>query len=239
MKKTNFTHHYTELSNETIAKRVNKILSVRASVNVKEAIVKFSEGNRKTGTLIPSVSLAPIIDCKNCKSCKNGCYAIKHMCIYPSVINQVANNSAIAHNDMSRYFAEIEDYIRFRAFFRYHIEGDILDDDYFKYMVEIAIRNQHCQFLAFTKCFDIVNRYIDNNGDLPKNLHIIFSDWKGLEMDNHHNLPVSSPLWSDGTKGDNCTEKTYLCNGFCEECAKNNTKCWNAQKGDTILFEAH
>lgn len=239
MEKTTFTHKYTELSNETIAKRVNEMLSIRETIDTTNAVVKFSQGNRKTGTLIPSVSLIPIADCRNCKNCKNGCYAVKHMCIYPSVKNQVANNSAIAHKDITKYFEQILEFVRFRVFFRYHIQGDILSREYFAYMVRIAELVPSCKFLAFTKCFDIVNDFIKDNGELPKNLNIIFSDWKGMKMDNPYNLPVSSPIWEDGTKGDNCTEKTYLCNGFCEECAKSNTKCWNAQKGDTILFEAH
>lgn len=239
MEKTNFKHNYCELSNEAIAKRVNEMLAIRKTIDPTTAVVKFSEGNRKTGTLIPSVSLIPIADCSNCKSCKNGCYAIKHLCIYPSVKNQVANNSAIAHNNIDGYFASILEYTKFRAFFRYHIQGDILNDAYFAGMVKVAKVNKHCKYLAFTKCFDIVNRWIDENGNLPKNLKIIFSDWKGLQMDNKHNLPVSSPLWKDGTKGDNTTNKTYLCNGFCEECAKVNKGCWDAKKGDTILFEAH
>lgn len=239
MKKTNFNHRYTEISADAVRGRIQKMLAFRNGVDADNAGVKFSQGNRKTGSLVPSVSLIPIVDCGNCKTCSRGCYAIKHVCIYPSVQKQVANNSAIAHRRPEKYFADIRNEVRFRSFFRWHVQGDILDGNYFENMVRIAIDTPNCQFLAFTKMFDIVNSWIDNNGPLPANLHVIFSDWKGLEMNNRHGLPVSSPIWNDGTTGKNVTEKRTLCTGFCEECARTNTGCWSAAKGETILFEAH
>ena len=239
MEKTNFTHRYTEISSDAIKTRLQKMLAFRADVDTNKEDVRFSYGNRKTGMLIPSVSLIPVADCGNCKHCAKGCYDIKHDVIYPSVQKNRAINSAIAHNNIAKYFAQIKEEIRFRAFFRFHIGGDILNSDYFSRMVQLAKDVPSCKILAFTKEYTIVNEYISNNGNLPQNLIIIFSDWKGMKMENPFNLPISSPIWEDGTTGNNVTEKRYICSGFCEECAKTNTKCWNAQKGDTILFEAH
>jgi len=48
MKKTNFVHKYTELSPDIIKKRIDKMLTARAAVNVSAAAVKFSS-NRKLG----------------------------------------------------------------------------------------------------------------------------------------------------------------------------------------------
>ena len=109
-------------------------------------------------------------------------------------------------------------------------------------MVGIAKRTPTCEFLAFTKMYDIVNEFIGYAGGLdamPKNLHIIFSDWKGAEFENPYNLPVSSPIWADGTKGPHCTDDAFVCPGSCEECAEAWEGCWAAKSGQTILFEAH
>jgi len=237
--KTNFTHKYTEISSEAIKNRINKMLEYRNGINVESAHVKLSFGNRKTGALVPSVSTIPIVDCGNCKVCSKGCYDIKHVCIYPNVQISRANNSAILQQDRKRFFAEIEAQVRFYAFFRWHVGGDIKDLDYLDNVVRIARNIPTCQFLIFTKMYDLVNNYISSNGELPNNLHLIFSDWRNAEFDNPFNLPISSPIWEDGTKGAHTTNKTFLCSGYCEECARINQGCWNAKKGDTILFEAH
>lgn len=232
-------HQYTEFKEETIAGRVKKMVDIRQSLDADKLHVKLSYGNRKTTALVPSVSLIPIADCGNCKLCSRGCYDIRHVCCYNGSQAQRANNSAIWNSDRARYMEEIKQAVKFLRFFRWHVGGDIKDKDYLSGMVEIAKETPECQFLAFTKMYDLVNDYLDANGSFPKNLHIIFSDWAGAEFDNRHGLPVSSPVWKDGTKGPHCSDDVYLCGGDCSACASCYGGCWSAGKGQTILFEAH
>lgn len=232
-------HRFVEFDVDAVARRVKKMVDMREAVDVKNAHVRISYDNRKTTALVPSVSLIPVADCHNCSQCARGCYDIRNVCYLPSVQKNRAINSAIAHKDMERYFAEIADHVRFFRWFRWHGGAEILNFWYFEHMVDIARRTPTCEFLCFTKMYWIVNRWIDKNGGLPKNLHIIFSDWKGQEMDNPHNLPVSSPIWKDGEMGPHVTDKRFLCPGNCAECAEVQDGCWGAKKGDTILFEAH
>lgn len=239
MEKTQFKHSYKEFGAEAIRKRVQQMLAFRDEVDVENAHVKFSYGNRKTGALVPSVSLIPIADCGNCKVCAKGCYDIRNVCFQKTVQKSRANNSAIYQKDPEKYWEEIEKAVKYLRFFRYHVGGEIKDLDYLTHMAGIAKRTPTCEFLAFTKMYDVVNRYLDLHKEFPKNLHIIFSDWRGAEFENPYNLPVSSPLWEDGTKGPHCTEKQFMCPGLCEECAEAWTGCWAAKNGDTILFEAH
>lgn len=238
---TQFKHSYKEFGAEAIRKRVQSMLAFRDEVNVAEAHVKFSVGNRKTGARVPSVSLIPVADCGNCAVCAKGCYDVRNVCFQKTVQKSRANNSAIAHGDMERYFHEIFEYVLDKKckFFRYHVGADILDFWYFEHMVDIAKRVPECHFLAFTKMYGLVNHWREKNGDLPSNLHIIFSDWRGAEFENPFNLPVSSPLWPDGEKGPHCTDDAFMCPGSCEECADEWKGCWAATSGQTILFEAH
>lgn len=232
-------HRYAEFGYEAIRKRVQAMLAFRDEVDVENAHVKFSYDNRKTGALVPSVSLIPVADCGNCKVCSRGCYDVRNVCFQKTVQKARANNSAIFKDDPLRYMLEIKSAVKFLRFFRWHVGGDIKDPAYLTSMVAIAEETPTCEFLAFTKQYDIVNQYLDLHGDFPKNLHIIFSDWRGAEFENPYNLPVSSPLWADGTKGPHCTDNVHMCQGDCTACAEVNGGCWSAERGQTILFEAH
>ena len=236
---TQFKHNYKEYGIDAIKRRVQSMLAFRDQVDVENAHVKFSYGNRKTGALVPSVSLIPVADCGNCKVCSRGCYDIRNVCYQTTVQKARANNSAIYAREPYRYFGEIVHAVKYLRFFRWHVGGDIKDEFYLRNMILIASTTPTCEFLAFTKMYDLVNKEISNAGPLPKNLHIIFSDWRGAEFDNPYGLPVSSPLWADGSKGPHCTERTIMCGGDCSACAKAGGGCWGAKSGDTILFEAH
>lgn len=244
MEKTSFKHSYKEFSLQAVVRRVQNMVAFRDDVDVENAHVKFSYGNRKTGSLVPSVSTIPVADCGNCKVCKAGCYDVRNVCFQTTVQRARANNSAILMKERERYFAEIEERCKALRFFRWHVGGDVKDKDYIGQVVAIAERIPTCDFLIFSKMFEEWNEFIAEHGPLPENLHLIFSDWRGIEMDNPYNLPVSSPVWfdKDGNeieRGPHTTDKTQWCGGFCEECAEYGTGCWTAKKGETILFEAH
>ena len=141
--------------------------------NVKA--VSISRGNRKMGA-IPSVSLPPVITCAAGCPCAKKCYAVKMCRIYKNVKASYQNNLEILYSNPELYWQQIRAAVKMSRYFRFHVSGDIVDDLYFLDMVYTAQENPHCEILAFTKCYDIVNGYLDQrNGYLPKNLHIIFS----------------------------------------------------------------
>jgi len=226
-------HNYVEFKEETIAGRVKKMVDYRDGLDITDRHIKLSYGNRKTGSLVPSISLIPVADCGNCALCAKGCYAVRNIACYDASRKMMAQNSAIARGDLWRYFQEINAASKFLRFFRYHVSGDILSPAYLTGMVEVAIKNPQCEYLAFTKRFNIVNNYLDDHGSFPKNLHIIFSEWRGLDVPNPHNLPTSRPVWK-GEKIDG-----IMCKGNCSECAAFNCGCWTLKKGERVLFEAH
>lgn len=237
MSKTTLTgkHNYCEFKQETVMGRVNKMVSMRSQItDVDDLHVRFSYGNRKTGSLVPSVSLIPVADCGCCKMCFRGCYDVRSVCCYTESQKQRANNSAIAHRDPDRFFREVSAACKFYRFLRFFIGGDILNYEFFEGMVRVAKENCECQILAFTKMHKIVNLWMDKHGELPANLHIIFSEWKDFKADNPHNLPTSIPVWP----GDEPQDGIW-CNGNCSECAQTCTGCWSLKKGEKVLFEAH
>lgn len=219
--------------------------------------VKISKGNSKLGA-IPSVSLPSIKTCRQC-ACREKCYAQKLERLRPAVRNAYQHNLEVLINEPDTYWREVEASVMMSRFFRFHVSGDIPSAEYFAKMVEVAKRNPHCEILCFTKRYEIVNKYIedfevlehsklvfpdcmfgktaDKDPALPKNLHIIFSGWVGLEMANPFSLPEAHVRYRDGstTARDDAVE----CGGNCTECALTEGGCWNLQKGQQVVFNEH
>lgn len=197
--------------------------------------VSISKSNIKMGA-IPSVSLPSISTCRIC-DCHKKCYANKIEKLRPTVKDAYQRNLKILMTDPNTYWREVEAAIMLSRFFRFHVSGDILDSTYFFKMVEIANRNSHCEILCFTKKYEIVNEYLKRKLILPKNLHIIFSGWPGLVMDNPHELPEAHVLFRDKTT--TAKEGAYQCGGNCAECAKTSGGCWNLKRGEQVIFNEH
>lgn len=197
--------------------------------------VKISPGNSKLGA-IPSVSLPSIVTCRQC-ACHSKCYAQRLERMRPAVRNAYRNNLQVLEADPSTYWREVEASIMMSRFFRFHVSGDVPSFDYLVNMVAVAKRQTHCEILCFTKKYDLVNTYIAQNGDLPCNLHVIFSGWLGLEMSNPFELPEAHVRYRDGftTARDDAVE----CGGNCTECAQADGGCWGLQKGQQVIFNEH
>lgn len=196
--------------------------------------VTFSDGNDKMGHIY-SVSRAPLYTCRHCKQCSPDCYAIKLAKLRPGVLESYARNTAIAEKDPVKYWAAVNRTMRLQRFFRFHVAGDIKTADYFAEMVQACRNNPHCIALCFTKCYDIVNDWMDKHGDLPENLRVIFSHWDGLEMQNPYNLPESHVY----PKKAECPTGWHNCGGNCENCAADGVGCWYLSKGEIVGFKKH
>lgn len=199
------------------------------------AAIKLSRGNSKMGS-VPSVSLPSIKTCRQC-ACREKCYAQKLERLRPSVRNAYQHNLEVLLNDPEIYWREVEASVMMSRFFRFHVSGDIPNTEYLANMVVIAGRNSHCEILCFTKKYEMVNEFIEKNGELPNNLHMIFSGWVGLDMVNPFFLPEAHVRYRDGstTAGDDAIE----CGGNCTECALTDGGCWNLKKGQQVVFNEH
>ncbi len=199
---------------------------------------KISHGNSKMGE-VPSVSLLPIATCPTrCHGrCASVCYAAKLANMRPAVLKAYAYNTALALYRPDLYWLGVFDAIAASRFFRFHVSGDILAgrSNYFEHMVLAARIYPHCEILAFTKRFEVVNDWIEENGPLPENLHIIFSGWQDMPVPNPHNLPMSQVIF----KGCEPDPSWKQCGGNCLKCGCRGIGCWTLAAGETVAFKKH
>ena len=203
----------------------------------KELHVSISHGNAKMGA-IPSVSLPPIKSCSlaACELCGKKCYVRRIIARRKTVRDAYERNWYLLENEPDKFWREVSGAITMSTHFRFAVSGDIPNADYLNHIVELARKHKHCEILCFTKQFDIVNKFLENHR-LPKNLHLVFSAWKGLEMNNPFNLPEAHVLYRDGTT--TAKDGAKWCSNNCYECAVDNSNCWSLHKGEQIIFKEH
>ena len=241
---SNTTKHFflLDISTATTGKRNGRQLEekgkqeenrMRKNELVKQ-LVSISTGNRKMGE-IPSVSLPPIVTCKNCATCAKKCYAAKLCRIYKSVREAYERNLDILKNDRDSYFEQVTTACKMTRYFRFHVSGDIIDVDYLYRMVKVARTCKNTEILAFTKNYEDCNAYFENHRK-PRNLHLIYSlPFNGATIENPHNMPTAAVI----LRGEDPKANYKVCGGNCTECACKGVGCWELKKGETIAFYEH
>jgi len=218
-------------SNNTLKKyiaKMNERISYYASQDVYKIALCISNGNEKIGRVM-NVSLPPIITCANCKECKSICYDIKANMLYDNVVDARARNLVILRKNRELFFQTIDQKMsrrRKNKYFRWHVAGDIIDMDYLERMIENARRHPDFTIWTYTKNYDVVNKWIAIHGKdaMPKNFTIMFSEWRGLPMDNAHNMPEFRVVFKDDAiKPD--PKKVFYCPGNCDVCKENHRGC--------------
>ena len=199
-------------------------------------LVSISEGNTKMGK-VPSLSLHPILTCPSrCNgTCGDKCYAKKLAMLRPTVLRAYARNTAIAKLAPIEFFKTVDKVMKTSTHFRFHVSGDIPNRNYFHMVWFLSEKHPHCDVLMFTKRFELVNEVIGDNGEPPKNLHILFSGWTNLTPDNPNHLPETTVYATDA----DIRPEWTLCGGNCLDCAQHCAGCWTAKKGETIAFKIH
>lgn len=229
------------MSMEAIMGRVQKMVAMREEYikDIDNVHIKLQQGNSKTGKSVYTVSLIPIADCgHNCKECKKQCYDVINVCFQPAVQNDRARNSAVHKTDIARFWDEVSYGIKYNCVqtLRLNVGGDICAAD-LPYINKVAKDNPKCDILFFTKSYEEVNEYLNENV-FETNIHCIMSAWENTEMENPHNLPVSHVLYADGRT--TAPEfGSYYCGGNCAICKYNDEGCWNLKCGESVIFPAH
>lgn len=227
---------YSEKSLRKVIKLMKDHGKMLSKIPVEDIKMAISKGNRKIGRVM-NVSLPPLLSCANCSGCSKLCYDIKACLQYPdTVIDARMRNLTILQKDREEYFRRINDAIsrrRLHKFFRWHVAGDIIDADYFARMVEIARRHPDFKFWTYTKNYAVVNRWVDENGRdaLPANLSVMFSEWRGMPMDNPHGFPEFRVVFKDETP-----PAGFYCPGNCDVCKEINRGCI---AGETTYCNEH
>ena len=237
MKKS--TGYYNE---QVINKFETALKSAIADVTSgKDLRVRIFACNSKMGN-VASVSLPPFLSCPGrCgDTCGAKCYAAKLANLRPAVLKSYAINMALVLYKPTLYWEQVNAAIAGSRFFRFHVSGDILNKAYFHHMIDCAVNHPGTDILVFTKQYEIVNGWIAAGNEIPENMHILFSGWDNLQPENPHNLPETNiiPKNENSARLD-LDSSTHLCGGNCYNCAISGAGCWNANKGETILFPLH
>lgn len=224
-------------NDKVISKFTDAMREASAAVKAGEiTTVTISNANSKMGN-VASVSLLPYLSCpaRCAGTCGAKCYAAKLANLRPSVLQSYAKNQALAMYRPDLFWAQVNVAVMAVRFFRFHVSGDILNADYFNHMVEVARNNERTEILVFTKRYEIANAWIDENGELPANLHILFSGWQNLKPENPNALPETNVFADENEINDNWK----ICGGNCFNCACRGVGCWQAGKGETVAFKLH
>lgn len=200
--------------------------------------VHISHGITKLGADIPSVSLPVGVTCNPEAPCFKKCYARRGRFAFSHNKSLLQKNLDIWKEVPNQFETDVMIAAFHARFFRYFSSGDIPDPSFFEMMVRIAEKLPDTQFLAFTKKGFIVNQYISEHGDLPKNLHIVFSSWGSWLQDNPNNFPVAYIRFKNG---DNSLipEAARKCQKYCGDCVMTGCSCWDLQKGESVCFAEH
>lgn len=178
--------------------------------------LSISKGNRKIGRVM-NVSTAAIVTCGNCTECQGYCYDLKACLMRFNVRNARAKNTALLYRDRDEFFRQVSeacDRRRTNKYFRWHVSGEILDLDYFGRMVQIAVDHPDFVFWTYTKRYDIVNRFVADGGFIPGNFTVMFSEWRGMPIDNPYGFPEFRVLF----EGEEAPADAFVCPGNCDIC---------------------
>lgn len=195
--------------------------------------ISISKNNAKMGG-IPSISLPPVTTCHNCEQCSKKCYALRMAKRRKSIMQAWQKNLDVFNNNPESFKIQLLSECITSLYFRYFVGGDIPNTQFFNMMVDVATVAKNCNFLAFTKNYNVVNEYLDKGGKIPQNLKIIFSEWD-KPINNPHGLPKSKVIF----KGEKEPNGAKICGGNCFECICKGIACWTLENNDTIYFYEH
>lgn len=188
--------------------------------------IHITSSNNKIGNTA-NISLPPIETCINGAICRDGCYAVKFYIMYKEVRNAWNTNLKILQSNPTLYFEGIRRYLLKKTpeYFRWHVSGDIVNQDYFNQMRTIAKDYYFTKFVVFTK-----NYYL-NFLHIPQNLSVVLSVWPGFP------IPVTKlPLAFVDCEEEKRAFNFVKCLDNCEECRA----CWELNKmKKNVLLRKH
>lgn len=208
--------------------------------------VSINNGNSKTGFACWTMSL-PVCTCREDAPCRQSgeCYCTQGTQQMARVQQAYVRNYKLFSEDRKDTWEQVRFKIKHAPlpYFRYNDSGDILDYEYITEMAHLANEFPNVKFLAYTKWYELVNQWINDNGELPENLTIRFSpwdkDWYGGKIPNPHNLPMAWVDFADKSKNPEFPEKMQKCPNqsdssiTCSCCGK----CWNKKIHDVVFVQ--
>lgn len=213
-------------------------------LSLKSNKIHMSTKNKKTGPAIIDFAF-PLCTCREDAPCKDSCYANKkaqQICVVQAAYYR---NFRLVNEDMKDVFEQIIFEIKHSGLstVRYFDSGDIINYEFLLGIMDIAEELPDIKFMAFTKKYELVNRYLNEGYQIPDNFNIIFSAWDKLwKFDNPYNLPIAYVDFKDKRLNPDIPKNAFRCpsNGkklgeiTCSMCKA----CWN-KKLKNVVFEQH
>jgi hypothetical protein len=160
---------------------------------------------------------------------------------YPAVCGAYHRNYRIWTESPEKFEEQLDAILTFSGvnLFRYNDAGEIPDTKFLAMMVRIAEKHPEISFLAYTKKYELVNDFLDDGNNLPKNLTIRFSMWdKTWEVPNPYNLPVAYVDFKNKELNPDIPKNAFVCPGngniTCSACKV----CFN-KRAKSVVFHQH
>lgn len=191
----------------------------------------------KLGVDIPSVSLPVGGTCRPDAPCFRKCYARRGRFCFQRNKAHLQNNLEMWLVNPEQYEYEVGIAAFFHGYFRWHSAGDIPNTAYLDMMVRVAKDKPNTRFLAFTKKYELVNGWLDDNGTFPTNLTIVLSAWGSFVPENPHNLPLAYIRFRK--EDTNIPAHARECPSYCGNCVATGMSCWDLKPGEAVVFNEH
>ena len=197
--------------------------------------------NRNSKTGIACLNLAfPVCVCREDAPCKDVCYACKGRQQIAKVQAAYYRNLRLYNNDSEEFFEQIYYKVKFSGLPKVRLfdSGDFPDYDFLERLVQLCKSTPNSKYMAFTKKYELVNEYIDKNGNFPDNLNIMFSAWDKLwDVPNPHGLGIAYVDFKDKRLNPDFPKNAFVCPGKASTCSACGA-CWS-KKLKAVIFLEH
>lgn len=226
-----------------MSKRKQKLSPEEKMLKIEEFSLRTNEicaenNNRKLGKGIISVPM-PVCVCNPNAPCFEKCYA-QHGCqSFAHVQGAYYRNLRLYNENPEEFFEQLYYKIKFSGLpaVRFFDSGDYPDMEFLERSIELAKKFPSVGFMAYTKKYDLVNKYLDTH-ELPDNYNIWFSAWDILwSVPNPHNLPVAYVRFKDIRLTPEIPKNAFHCPGRATTCSACKI-CWN-KNVNAVYFDEH
>jgi hypothetical protein len=201
--------------------------------------INMANNNSKTGKACLNLAF-PVCVCREDAPCKATCYACKGFQQMATVQAAYFRNLRLYYDDPDSFFEQIYCKVKFSGLPKVRLfdSGDFPDAEFLVRLVDLCKKTPNTKYMAFTKKYELVNDYIDKNGNLPENLNIMFSAWDKLWMvPNPHNLGMAYVDFDEKRLNPEFPKNAFVCPGresTCSACGA----CWS-KKLKAVVFHQH
>jgi len=196
--------------------------------------LNISLGNTKLGK-VPNVSLPAIKTCPPNIPCIKECYCNSNVFYWQMAREKWEENYQLYQTDPHGYFLQLNNFLvkKKPPYFRWHVSGDVPDEEYKNKMIRLMLIHPQTKFLMFTKRyswnFHEAAPLTFSKDELP-NFKVKYSVWGTT-------VPVKIPrAWvipqENIPKGEEVYMGRKVCKGKCDDCYF----CWNFNS-DVVLIK--